>query len=37
LLARINGLLRRRDWLARKPAKDVFEFSGRVIDFDNLD
>jgi two-component system, OmpR family, alkaline phosphatase synthesis response regulator PhoP len=37
LLARIKGLLRRRDWLERKPARDVFEFSGRVIDFDNLE
>ena len=37
LLARIKGLLRRREWLQRQPARDVFEFSGRVIDFDNLD
>ncbi|HYP08241.1 MAG TPA: response regulator transcription factor [Bryobacteraceae bacterium] len=38
LLARIKGLLRRREWLQRlQPARDVFEFSGRVIDFDNLE
>lgn len=37
LLARIKGLLRRRDWLQKSPVRrDVFEFSGRVIDFDNL-
>ena len=37
LIARIKGLLRRRDWLQRQPARDIFEFSGRVIDFDNLE
>jgi DNA-binding response OmpR family regulator len=38
LLARIKGLLRRRDWLQKTPVRrDVFEFSGRVIDFDNLE
>jgi DNA-binding response OmpR family regulator len=37
LLARVKGLLRRREWLQRQPARDVFEFSGRVIDFDNLE
>jgi DNA-binding response OmpR family regulator len=37
LLARINGLLRRREWLQRQPARDIFEFSGRLIDFDNLE
>jgi len=37
LLARIKGLLRRREWLERQPARDVFEFSGRVIDFVNLE
>lgn len=36
LLARIKGLLRRREWLQRQPPRDVFEFNGRVIDFDNL-
>lgn len=36
LLARIKGLLRRRQWLQRQPARDVFEFNGRVMDFDNL-
>lgn len=37
LLARIKGLLRRRQWLQQQPARDVFEFNGRVIDFDNLE
>jgi DNA-binding response OmpR family regulator len=37
LLARIKGLLRRRDWLQKQPARDVFEFNGRLIDFDNLE
>ena len=38
LLARIKGLLAaQRDWLQRQPARDVFEFNGRVIDFDNLE
>lgn len=37
LLARIKGLLRRREWLQRQPVHDVFEFSGRTIDFDNLE
>ena len=37
LLARVKGLLRRRDWLQQQPARDVFEFAGRVIDFDNLE
>ena len=36
LLARIKGLLRRRDWLQRQSVRDIFEFSGRVIDFENL-
>lgn len=37
LLARIRGLLRRKEWLQRQPARDVFEFNGRVIDFENLE
>jgi DNA-binding response OmpR family regulator len=37
LLARVKGLLRRREWLQRQPARDIFEFSGRVLDFDNLE
>jgi DNA-binding response OmpR family regulator len=37
LLARIHGLLRRSRWSQRQPARDVFEFNGRVIDFDNLE
>ncbi|MBI3472322.1 MAG: response regulator transcription factor [Candidatus Solibacter usitatus] len=40
LIARIHGLLRRHDWLRRSqassPAPDVFEFSGKSIDFDKL-
>jgi DNA-binding response OmpR family regulator len=37
LLARIKGLLRRHKW-SRQPVRtnDVFTFSGRTIDFDNL-
>ena len=39
LVARVNALLRRRAWQASSPetaapAHDVFEFSGRVVDFD---
>jgi two-component system, OmpR family, alkaline phosphatase synthesis response regulator PhoP len=40
LLARIHGLLRRQNWsrsTASKRAPDVYEFAGRVIDFDNLE
>ncbi|HSE23138.1 MAG TPA: response regulator transcription factor [Pyrinomonadaceae bacterium] len=48
LIARINALLRRREWLARdrdsatvaardlQPPK-VFEFEGKIIDFDSLE
>ena len=35
LLARIGGLLRRRDWLRR--AQDRYTFSGITIDFDTLE
>ena len=39
LVARVNALLRRRAWQASSagaasPTPDVFEFSGRVVDFD---
>jgi DNA-binding response OmpR family regulator len=39
LIARVNALLRRRTWQASSaeaavPASDVFEFAGRVVDFD---
>ena len=38
LVARVNALLRRRDWQASTtetiPAPDVFEFAGRSVDFD---
>ena len=37
LLARIKSLLRRREWLQKQPARDIFNFSGRIIDFDNLE
>lgn len=38
LIARIKGLLRRRDWIRPRPtAPDVYEFNGRVIDFDSLE
>lgn len=36
LLARLRGLLRRTQWEAREtPPSETFEFSGRVIDFEN--
>jgi DNA-binding response OmpR family regulator len=44
LVARVNALLRRRAWqaspteaAAAQPTPDVFEFSGRVVDFDALE
>jgi DNA-binding response OmpR family regulator len=37
LLARIRGLLRRSCWnQMRSTSRDIYEFSGRSIDFDNL-
>lgn len=39
LIARVGGLLRRRQWLAAVPEVfpvDRFEFAGRVIDFDAM-
>ncbi len=36
LLARVRGLLRRREWMTQTP-KNVFTFQGREIDFDNLE
>ncbi len=41
LIARIRGLLRRSNWVQQQqrsavPTRDVFEFAGRTIDFDNL-
>lgn len=36
LLARVRGLLRRKHWLS-SPTKNVFTFSGRTIDFENLE
>jgi DNA-binding response OmpR family regulator len=35
LLARIDGLLRRSEWMRR--AEDVYSFSGKTIDFDALE
>jgi DNA-binding response OmpR family regulator len=41
--ARLNGLLRRREWFQReresmeKPVPDVFEINGKSIDFNNLE
>jgi DNA-binding response OmpR family regulator len=35
LIARIKGLLRRRDWL-RAPIRDRFEFQAKVIDFEAM-
>lgn len=40
LLARLKGLLRRQQWLRAQPAppaSDLYEFSGRTVDFDNLE
>jgi len=44
LIARLGGLLRRRDWLrssektaARKPPADTFEFGENSVDFDALE
>jgi len=45
LLARLQGLLRRRDWMrqssaspsAQAPASDAFSFNGRTIDFEKLE
>lgn len=40
LIARVKGLLRRRDWSRREsspPKADVYEFAGRRIDFDKLE
>lgn len=36
LLARVRGLLRRREWMSRAP-RSVFAFRGRTIDFDALE
>jgi DNA-binding response OmpR family regulator len=39
LLARLQGLLRRREWMgvSRAPAADAFSFDGRTIDFGKLE
>ena len=39
LLARLQGLLRRREWMgvSHAPAADAFSFDGRVIDFAKLE
>ena len=39
LLARLQGLLRRREWMGatQAPAADSFSFDGRVIDFGKLE
>lgn len=38
LIARVNGLLRRKQWLETKPAvSDSFQFSNRLIDFDAME
>ncbi len=36
LIARIKGLLRRKQWM-QSPAQDRFQFDGRVIDFDAME
>jgi DNA-binding response OmpR family regulator len=39
LLARLQGLLRRREWMGvnQAPATDAFSFDGRIIDFGKLE
>jgi DNA-binding response OmpR family regulator len=39
LLARLQGLLRRREWMgvSKAPATDAFSFDGRTIDFGKLE
>jgi DNA-binding response OmpR family regulator len=37
LIARIRGLLRRRDWLVTPPAPDIFSFAGKTVDFQKLE
>src|SRR4029077_5785091 len=39
LLARLQGLLRRREWMgvSQAPARDAFSFDGRTIDFGKLE
>ena len=37
LLARIQGLLRRREWLAPRQTSDSFTFSGKTVDFNKLE
>jgi DNA-binding response OmpR family regulator len=39
LLARLQGLLRRREWMgvSKAPAADAFSFDGRTIDFGKLE
>ncbi|MDX2182040.1 MAG: response regulator transcription factor [Bryobacteraceae bacterium] len=36
LLARVRGLLRRRDWMTPAP-KNLMAFDGKTVDFDNLE
>jgi DNA-binding response OmpR family regulator len=39
LLARLQGLLRRREWMgvSQAPAADAFSFDGRILDFGKLE
>ena len=37
LIARIHGLLRRKQWNERRPQTETFRFAGKTIDFDNLE
>lgn len=37
LLARLHGLLRRREWLLKGHQPGLYRFSGRTIDFNNLE
>jgi DNA-binding response OmpR family regulator len=37
LLARIQGLLRRSEWLSPRPSKDVYTFGDKTVDFNRLE
>ena len=37
LIARINGLIRRQEWLRQAREHDVYRFAGKLIDFDKLE
>jgi DNA-binding response OmpR family regulator len=37
LIARIRGLLRRREWLRSQATRDIFQFGGKSVHFDRLE